>query len=349
MRRTTLVLALPGILLAQDTMKPIWVTHLPQDPGRVYAMGMAQIAPTEAMALKQASNQAKGEVLARLRATVKATTETKQTYREQRGTGQATTGTGTRTFDQSTQIQAQATDLPGLAVAQTWTDRKENMVYALAYLDVALAERDLRTRFDAIQEDLAGTDAKGDSRERLRKLQRLRAAQAETSKLDDMAGLLAAGGGDPALRAEVRKVKLWVDKLLDELRASLTFCIQGDRQVGLGGDVANLLRNAVLKAGLGWVDQGGEFTLKLDFKGARKGLDIGKKQWWDHKYSADFIVARGLVEVTLLDRSGTAYESTTLEAKGVGTSEFQADRNLMKEYQEKLGSTLERWLKELTK
>jgi hypothetical protein len=223
-------------------------------------------------------------------------------------------------------------------------------VYALAYLDVAAAESELRNRFSAMQNDLASENASGEPRERIRKLQRLKNAQIEMAKLDDMAGLLTAGGGDPALRTEVRKVKLWVDKLLDQLRASLTFCVGGDKDLGIGGDVANLVRNAVLKQGLGWVEQNGEFTLNLAFQGNRQGVDIkAKKNYWEHKYDADFIVARGVLEVTLVDRAGTQYESTVIEAKGVHPNEMMADRKLLDDFKLKLGVALEKWLKELTK
>lgn len=335
MRRSALLLCIPALLSAQEG-KPLWVSHLPQDPGRIYGLGMAPIAPTEAMAIRQAGNQARGEVLARLRASVKATTETRQTYQETKGTNQKTTGTGTRTYDQSTSVQSQAADLPGLTVAQTWTDRKENTVYALAYLDVAVAEQELRTRFDAIQNDLAGESAKGNPRERLRKLQRLKTAQGETAKLDDLAGLLGAGGGDAALRADVRKVKLWVDKLLDDLKASLCFSVSGLRQGGTDARIADIVRDAVLKAGLGWSERDPEFTIRLSFR-------------VDHSSYAGSAIAMGTLEATLVDGAGTEYEQTTLRTKGVSTNEAQAEANLLKDYRARIGEALEKWLKELTK
>ncbi len=336
MHRSALLLCIPSLLAAQGSAKPIWVEHLPQDPGRIYALGMAQINPTEGMAIKQAGNQARGEVLARLRANVKASTETKQTYRETKGTDQKATGTGTRSFDQSTSIQAQATDLPGLTVAQTWTDRKENMVYALAYLDVAIAERELRTRFDAIQNDLAGESAAGNPRERLRKLQRLRAAQAETTKLDDLSGLLSAGGGDPALRAEVRKVKLWMDKLLDDLKASLTFTVQGLERGGLDKRIGDIMRDAVLKSGLGWAERDAEFIIRMTFRTNLTNYEGITTAW-------------GTLDATLTDGAGTEYEQTVIKAKGTATGHGQAEEALLRDYRARIGDALEKWLKELTK
>lgn len=349
MKQALFTLAVPAVLLAQGNVKPMWVNQLPSAPGRVYAMGMAILTSTEAGAIRQAQNNARGEVLARLRASVKATTDTRTSSVVQRSTGGPTTGSSTQTYNQNVSVTAQATELPGLTVEETWTDTKQNTVYALAYLDVVAAHTELSKRFEAQRTDLASETAEGVARERLRKLQRMRAAQAEMAKLDDMAGLLVAAGGDAALRGEVRAQRLAVDKLLDQLKASLTFCVGGDRDLGVGGDVASALRNAVLKAGLGWAEQDGEFTLVLRFQGNRQGVDIkAKKQWWEHKYDADFIVARGILDVTLTDRAGTQYESTQIEAKGVATNEMQADKKMLDDYKKKLTGFVEKWLKEIT-
>lgn len=335
MRRSALLLCIPSFVAAQEG-KPLWVSHLPQDHGRIYALGMAPIAPTEAMAIRQAGNQARGEVLARLRANVKATTETRQTYQETKGTNQKATGTGTRTYDQSTSIQSQAADLPGLTVAQTWTDRKENTVYALAYLDVAVAERELRTRFEALQNDLAGESASGNPRERLRKLQRLKNGQVEAAKLDDIAGLIGAGGGDAALRADVRKVKLWMDKLLDDLKASLCFSVSGLKREGFDSRVGDTVRDAVLKTGLGWSERDPEFTIRLTLH-------------LDFKSYDGILTASGTLDATLVDAHGTEYEQAVIQAKGNGITHAQAEEVLLRDYRAKIGAALEKWLKELTK
>jgi hypothetical protein len=349
MRKAAFLIAASALLWAQGAVKPAWVTQLPSQPGKVYAVGLALISPTESLAIRQAGSNAKGEVIARLRASVKSTTDLNTSSTVQRSTGAATTASSTQNLRQATTVAAQAMEIPGLAVEETWTDRRDNTVYALASLDVAAAQTELQNRFNAMQADLANETASGEPRERIRKLQRLRSAQAEMAKLDDMAGLLTAGGGDPALRSDVRKLRLSVDKLLDQLQASLTFCVGGDKDLGQGLDVGGLIRNAVLKQGLGWAESNGEFTLKLAFQGSRQGVDIKAKKPWEHQYGADFIVARAIVEVTLVDRAGTQYESTTIEGKGVHVQEMMADKKLMDDFKAKLGPALEKWLKELTK
>ncbi len=350
MRMPALLLCVPAVALAQGSVKPMWVNQLPSEPGRIYAIGSALISPTEAMAIKKAGDNARGEVLARLRASVKSTTDMRSSSVVQRSTGSATTASSTQNFSQSTTVQAQALELPGLTVQETWTDRKDNTVWALAYLDAAVAQTELKTRFDAMTSELASENASGEPRERIRKLQRLKLAQAEMAKLDDTASLLTAAGGDPALRGEVRKTKLWVDKLLDELRASLTFSLGGDTDPNVVGDVASVLRNAVLKSGLGWAERDGEFTIQLKLKRSKAGLDIGaKKTYWDQQQTADFIITRGYLDLTLVDRAGTQYESTSIDAIGQGVDELSSERKLKKEFGTKIASALQKWLAELTK
>ena len=43
-----------GALRAQGAVKPIWISALPQQAGRVYAMGLAPYAAGEAQAVTQA-------------------------------------------------------------------------------------------------------------------------------------------------------------------------------------------------------------------------------------------------------------------------------------------------------
>jgi hypothetical protein len=333
----------------QGLVKPIWVQVLPQQSGRVYAMGVAVVAPSEAQALKQAAVNARVEVLTRLRANVQSQTDVQSTATVQRELGGRTTGSAQQRVGQSTSIQTQATELPGLVVEETWLDGPGATAYALAYLDVPLAERELGSRFEAVRKDLARETPAAGGLERLRKLKRLKGTQTELDKLDGMAGLLAAGGGDPALRSAIRDTTLALHREVDQLRAGLTLCVTGDKE-GEAGDVATLLRNIVLKEGLGWSETDGEFRLQMRVQGSKAGLDIARKRWWEYQHtSPDYIVARGVLELTLLDREGTSYQSAAIEAKGVGTTEFQADQRLLKDYKAQLEKTFAKWLDELTR
>ena len=331
-----------GAAPAIPRLRPLWISVLPEQKGRIYALGLAPFAPQEAQAIQQAQVNARTEVLTRLRASIQTETSVQSHAAYTQQAGGATTGTSSKSVTQDTRIQTQATELPGLVVEETWSDADERTAYALAYLDVPVAERELKARFLATRQEAAQEGGNpAEPRERLRKLQRTKRLQTELVLLDDMAGLLSAGGGDGVLRSEIREQRLLVDRQLDALRGSLTFCLKGDQA---SADIAALVRNAVLKQGLGWSATGGEFTLQLRYTGNRQQV---ASRWWDYQATGDFIVARGVVEITLLDRLGTEYESTTLEAKGVGVGEFAADRALLKDYKAKLEAALGRWLENL--
>jgi len=345
--------------IRQGLVKPMWITALPEQAGRVYAMGLAQVASSEAQAITQASQSARGEVLSRLRSNVKSETNVSTRATMTQSSGSKATGTSEQQVGQNTRIQASATELPGLVVEETWVDAKNGTAYALAYLDVPVAERELRARFEAQKNDLFQEgDTPTAPRERMRMLSRLKVAQTEFAKLDDMAGLLAAGGGDPKLRSQVRAAKLSVDRQMEGLRASLTLSLEGAKGAT---QIAGVLRNAALKAGLGWVERGGEFQLVMDFRSDSKTakVDVQHQQWngwwWGgwvtHTTTKDtgIIVARGILTITLRDRAGTEYESVDIEAKGVGVSDFQAENRLKEDFRTKVEKTFSQWLENLVK
>lgn len=344
----------------QGLVKPIWITALPQQEGRIYAMGLAPYAPGEAQAITQASQNARGEVLTRLRANVRSETNIKSTATTSRELGGRTTGSSEQQVGQNTRILAQATELPGLVVEETWADAPGRTAYALAYLDIAVAERELRARFTALKQDLFQEgDTPSAPRDRMRMLSRLKGAQVELAKLDDMAGLLGAGGGDPKLRGQVRAAKLAVDRQMEQLRASLTFCMAASGRNAT--QIASILRNAALKAGLGWAETGGEFELVMDYKSDARSASIDVQHqnwngWWhggwvSHTVSKDsgIIVARGVLEITLQDKGGTQYESVAIEAKGLGVTDFQAEQKLKADFRTKLEATFSQWLENLVK
>lgn len=344
--------------LPQDQAKPGWIAVLPQQAGRVYAMGLASFAPTEGQAMTQAAQNARVEVLSRLRANIRSETSIRSTSTISVQTGGKAIGASEQQVGRDTRIEAQATDLPGLVVEETWSDVPGRTAYALAYLDVALAEGELRSRYAARAGDLAQETATPQPpRERLRMLSRLKGAQVEFAKLDDMAALIAAGGGDPGLRGQVRAGRLAVDRQMEALRASLTLSLEPGAKGA--AQIASILRNVALKAGLTWSETPGAFLLALDFKSDTGNAGTAPQVqvmngWWRggwvvHTVAGEsgFIVARGTLELTLKDTAGNPYESVELEAKGVGVNAFQAEQRLKDDLKAKLEKTFSAWLESL--
>jgi hypothetical protein len=347
-----LVLLVPVLAApVQAAVKPAWIDVLPAQPGRVYGLGVAPLAGPDAQALRQAADSGRADVIARLRANVKADTQITTTYQESRATGGTATGTRTQNAQIGTQVQAQATDLPGLVVEETFLDRSGNSAYALAYLDLGLAQRELQTRLDALRQDLAAERGETGVRGKLVAAQALKRAHEQLVQLDDLAALLGGGGGDPALRADVLKTKVEVERRMVAARAALTFGLAPDPGVDLDPDVKDAVRTAVLREGMGWSDLQPMFALTLRVRSARNTASFGgakgRRAWWDYQRSSGFVVAQGALSLSLVDSAGQQYESMTLVAKGVGVNEFQADNLLLADYKNKLAKAVAAWLADL--
>jgi len=339
-------------VLAAPVVQPPWIQVLPVQPGRVYGLGVAPLAGAEAAAVREASDNGRADVIARLRANVKADTRITTTTVETRGTGAAPAGTRTQSAQVGTEVQAQAADLPGLVVEETWLDRPGRTGYALAYLDLGIAQRELRTRLATLRQELAAgpdpePEAKAGIRARLVRVQALKKAHAGLVQLDDLAGLLSGGGGDPDLRGEVLKTRLDTERQLLAARASLTFGLAPSPGLELDPEVAAAVRTAVLKEGMGWSRADPMFAITLRVKTGRSGVAVNPRTWWDYQRSPDFIIAQGALSLSLEDRAGEEYESVTINAKGVGINQAQADALLQADYRAKLGKAVAGWLADL--
>jgi len=346
----TLLLLVPALAAQAQAppARPMWISVLPAQPGRVYGLGVAAIT-SDATTLRQVSDNARADVIARMRANVKADTRVTTTFQESRATGAPTTASRTQNTQVGTEVQARAADLPGLVVEETYLDRPGGTGYALAYLDLAIAEQELRTRLDNLKADLAAERGEQGVRARLVAAQALKKVHEGLVQLDDLAGLLGGGGGDPALRAEVLKTRSETERRMVAARSALTFGLAPATGIDLDPDVKAVVRNAVLREGMGWSDRNPLFSITLRVRSGRNGVTVGRRAWWDYQRSADFIVAQGSLSLTLVDREGQEYESMTIVAKGVGVNEFQADSLLLADYRAKLGKAVAAWLADLAK
>ena len=338
------LLLVPALVAAQAA-KPIWISVLPVQPGRVYGLGLAAIA-SDGAALRQASDNARADVITRLRANVKADTRVSTVLQETRTGAGPATGSRTQNTQVDTQVQGQAADLPGLVVEETYLDRPGGTGYALAYLDLDIAQRELRIRLDTLNGQMGADAGEQGVRARLVQAQTLKKAHGELVRLDDLAALLGGGCGDPALRAEVLKAKLETERRMVAARSALTFGLAPTPDLE-DQDVKDVVRTAVLKEGMGWSDRKPLFSITLRVRSGRNGVAVGRRAWWDYQRTPDFVVAQGSLNLTLVDSAGQQYESMTIVAKGVGVNEFQADTLLLADYKAKLGKAVGAWLADL--
>jgi len=348
------ILLVPALFLAAAP-KPAWIWTLPEVPGKVYGLGVATADNTRALALKQASDGAKADVVARLRANVKSDTKVSTDFRETRtvaGKSDVATATRSTTAVSDVNIQAQAVDLPGLSIETTYLDTEgaSPTIYALAVLDLGIAEQELRSGHNAVLGGLAA-DPGDDGRAKLRRLQALKKGLVELGRLEPLAGLVRAGGGDPKIAEAIIHTRLLAEQELAALRPSLTFGLTPNAQVPVDAEVKAAVRTAILKEGLGWSDKAPVFAITMRARSGKNGVDLPNRQggWWDYNRGADFVVAQGTLSLTLVDNTGQEYESTLIVAKGVGINEFQADTQLLQDYKHKLTKAVSAWMADLGK
>lgn len=206
---------LPALLAIQapPAARPAWVEQLPEMPGRLYAVGTADLGPQVGRSILRASDRARLEVVARLRATVQGRTSTTTWTQEWAGKGRERmpAETGGRITHDDVSIGVRAVDLPGLGVEQTYSDASANTVYALAYLDLTLARTSMAARLETIRRARLrlGNEA---SR---KVLWRLRCLSVELDHLEETVGLLAVAGADlhPALDRERQAIDQRLERL----------------------------------------------------------------------------------------------------------------------------------------
>jgi hypothetical protein len=123
------------------------VETLPELPGRLYAVGSAEVRTSEGEAVARAADRARLELVARLRATVQGQTRITTRILQSQGTGGPARAADQQVRD-DVSVSARAEDLPGLAVERTHCDPAARTAYALACLDLARAGAALGARLD---------------------------------------------------------------------------------------------------------------------------------------------------------------------------------------------------------
>lgn len=335
-------LAVPAVLSAQGLVRPTWIDVLPQQPGKIYAVGAAPLGENAAQALRQASQNARIELAIRVRATVKGETNLKSQLSMQRELGGATTASSKQQLSQDSRVATQISELTGLGIAESWTDQSGKTVYALACLDLSAAMGHLKGRLDAVKVGLPGDEsAIMDPREAAKAALRLRKGGEEVARVETLATPLIEAGGDADFRTQIQSMQLDLDRRADLLRHSLTIGV--DNAASLQPELVATLRAAAQQQGFGWVDGKGLLSIHVELPHQVKPA----RQWWSTEEDADFVTAKGSMQLSLVDRSGNPRGTANLEVSGVGTAPIAAALGLMKDVRRKFDSTLDRWLADL--
>jgi len=328
----------PALAWAQGLVRPPWIEVLPQQQGRIYAVGVAPLGASQAQALKQAGQNARIELASRLRATVKGETTIHSQSTQQRELGGLASASSQQKVTQDSKIATQIAELNGLSISETWTDSEGATVYALACLDVAAAMGNLQGRADAVRKGQLSLDAGADPRLAARAALQIRKGREEVARLDELATPVIDAGGDPAFRTQLQSLRSDLDRRSDQVRGLLTVSVDP----GLPPDLLAALRNAAEQQGFGWTEGRGLLHVRILASGK-----TAARTWWTEEASSDFITLKASLKLEAADRAGAPRGTASLDITGVGTSQANAVQGLLKDARRRLESTLDRWLADL--
>jgi hypothetical protein len=255
-------------------VRPGWIAELPEVPGRLYALGTAQLGGNEGEAITRASDRARLEVVTRLRATVQGRTSvTTRTSEVQRAGAQAAGG-GERQVRDEVSVGARAEDLPGLVVERTHSDPAARTVYALAYLDLVLARNALAGRLEQARASRirVGEELSRKARWRLRKIQE------DLNRVDESISLLAVTGAGSDLRPALQAERTALDKSLQRFEGKVLPPLElAKTTMGLRANVAlppglqAYLEAQIVDCGLMCRNLDPDLILELTFSGGAQG------------------------------------------------------------------------------
>lgn len=273
-----LPLAAAWALAQSPVTRPDWVETLPRVPGRIHALGQADLGTSEAQAVTQAGERARLEVVARLRSTVKGQTVIQTQSVTTQATGEARgAGYGEKRVADTVSVSAQAEDLPGLSVERTFVDPGARVVYALAALDLEQATHALAGRLDrirALRERAEGEDSRP-ARWRIRK------ARTDLDLLEAQWALLSPAGLAPALQEGIALERGKVDRRFAKLQGASLPSLKLESlgvalrcNVDLPPNLQTWMETQVKASGLKLRDAGADFILELTCQGGSKGPEL---------------------------------------------------------------------------
>jgi len=272
-----LAAVLGGSLGAQSVpARPDWIENLPGGAGRLYAMGTSDLGGSEGESITRASDRARLEVVTRLRATVRGRTSV-TTRTSELARGSAKSGAADRQVRDEVSVGARAEDLPGLVVEHTYTDRPARTVYALAYLDLALAQSGLAARLDQVRagRTRVGGEWSRKARWRLRKLQQ------DLNRVDESIALLAVTGVGLDLRPALQTERAALDQALQRLEGKplppidLAKTTMGLRaNVDFPPGIQAYLESQITDCGLIYRNLNPDLVVDLSFSGGSQGPEF---------------------------------------------------------------------------
>jgi len=262
------------------------------------------LGQSEAQSIKLAGARARLEVVARLRSSVKGGTSILTKTLEYKRDNAPSSGYGERILRDEVKVDAQAEDLPGLVVERTHLDTQARTAYALAFLDIPMAQAALTARLDAAVDARKRMGEVASRRERWH----LRKIQGDLNRLDELSGLLSSAASFVHFRAGLERVRAGVAKRLSQLDAMNLPAVDLAKSsislrvnLVLPGGILDNLESSMSALGPKYRNSGADFILELSFRSGEKGPEF----LYTEMTFASGVIYRLEAEMRVLDALGT--------------------------------------------
>lgn len=300
---------------------PAWVKNPPSRQGYAYGLGSAELYGDAASALNRAKDDARAEVIKAMRVNIASET----TSRVERTTVNGESSV-TRALMSEVRSRIPETEISNIDMVEQTVSRDTRQAYVLAQLDRRRAERNLRSKLDALDGRLArfrGIPESGDKVDQLKQLlpalELLEQARGIEEKLDLVA---VEGFTGPVLSDKYAPVRERIVSLLDGLVIVLD--PRGDTANQLNSE----LRRALLAEGM-HIRQGGEGDIRLRYEAELREVTRGRDT---------FVFADG--NTTVLDADGRIIGEFRERVKGAATDKGLARDRALEKLAGAMGKTL---------
>ncbi|MGM0419188.1 MAG: LPP20 family lipoprotein [Thermodesulfobacteriota bacterium] len=147
---------------------PSWVYSPPSSQGYVYGVGMASIYASSGEALTRAKENARLELVKQLR--VKVSGETEASVKREISGGKSEI---TRSVFNYAKSSVEETELPGIKIIETAVAKKDKQAYALAELNMSMAELDMTDQLESYDRQIQRIIESPKPDSKIRNIQRL--------------------------------------------------------------------------------------------------------------------------------------------------------------------------------
>ncbi len=236
--------------------QPGWISQHPERSGFVYGVASAEIYGSEANALERAREQARVDLLGRIRVAVGGSVEARS--RMEMRNDQVTDLTEVLTQQASSRVEE--VELPGIEVTETWVSPNGKDAWALARLNRAEAEQQLLTNLSLTNQRLLdrGLPRTGSNLDKVRQVLPSLPDLSQRDQLHHQLEFLAASERiDSAQRQEVDQLAAAIQSLL----AGLSFQVEG--QNNLAQRMAPELAQQLTRMGFNMVEGNADLNLRL--------------------------------------------------------------------------------------